>query len=223
MGWHTVCAVEVGDYPRRILLARQRDGILPHFPIWDDVRTFDGRPWRGRVDVISGGFPCTDISTAGHCVGIEGEFSGLWDEFSRVIREVRPPFVFVENSANLTVRGLDRVLGDLAAVGFDAEWGVFGAHDVGAPHYRKRIWVLAYSERSAVEDYARRGKSKRVGWQPQPSAWHESWESALRRLRGMDARLAHHVDRTDCIRNAQVPSVARLAFETLIDAAHERQ
>ena len=65
LGWRTVCAVEIDAYCRHVLLARQRDGILDRFPIWDDVCTFDGRPWRGSVDVISGGFPCQDISVAG--------------------------------------------------------------------------------------------------------------------------------------------------------------
>ena len=92
LGWRTVCAVEFAAYPRRVLLARQRDGMLPRFPIWDDVRTFDGKPWRGKVDVVSGGFPCTDISAAGKGAGIEGEHSGLWGEMARIIGEVRPRF-----------------------------------------------------------------------------------------------------------------------------------
>jgi DNA (cytosine-5)-methyltransferase 1 len=124
-------------------MARQNDGCLKAFPIWDDVRTFDGRPWRGIVDVVSGGFPCQDISAAGKGAGIEGERSGLWSEFARIIGEVQPRFVFVENSPMLTSRGLGTVLGDLAAMGFDAEWGVLGAHHSGAPHKRDRIWILA--------------------------------------------------------------------------------
>src|ERR1043166_7098544 len=82
-GWRTVCAVEIDDYCRRVLLQRQRDGMLDKFPIWDDVRTFDGRPWRGCVDIVTGGFPCQDISSAGKGAGIDGEKSGLWREFSR--------------------------------------------------------------------------------------------------------------------------------------------
>ena len=143
LGWETVCAVEFDPYARDVLMARQNDGCLEVFPIWDDVCTFDGRPWRGRVDVVSGGFPCQDISAAGKGAGIEGERSGLWSEFARIISEVRPRFVFVENSPMLTSRGLGTVLGDLAAMGFDAEWGVLGAHHAGAPHKRDRIWILA--------------------------------------------------------------------------------
>lgn len=143
LGWRTVCAVELDPYAASVLLARQNDGILPPFPVWDNVCTFDGRPWRGIVDVISGGFPCQDISAAGKGAGITGSRSGLWKEFARIIGEVRPLYVYVENSPILTSRGLDVVLGDLAALGLDAEWGVLSAADVGAPHRRDRVWIVA--------------------------------------------------------------------------------
>jgi DNA (cytosine-5)-methyltransferase 1 len=143
LGHRVICAVEIEEYARGVLVARQNDGTLEPFPVWDDVCTFDGLPWRGRVDVISGGFPCQDISVAGSGAGIDGEKSGLWSEFVRIIREVQPRFVFVENSPALTSRGLGRVLGDLAALGFDAEWAVLGARDAGAHHDRDRIWILA--------------------------------------------------------------------------------
>ena len=145
LGWRTQCAVEIDPYCRKVLLARQRDGLLPRFPIWDDVRTFDGRPWRGHIDIVTGGFPCQDISVAGKGVGITGERSGLWKEMARIIGEVRPKYAFVENSPMLAGRGLEVVLGDLAEMGYDAEWGVLGARDAGAPHKRERIWVLAYA------------------------------------------------------------------------------
>jgi DNA (cytosine-5)-methyltransferase 1 len=147
LGWKTVCAVEIEPYAASVLLARQNDGILPPFPIWDDVQTFDGKPWRGIVDVVSGGFPCQDISSAGKGAGITGERSGLWKEFARIIGEVRPQYAFVENSPMLTSRGLGTVLGDLAEMGYDAEWGIVGAHHAGAPHKRDRIWILAYTMR----------------------------------------------------------------------------
>jgi DNA (cytosine-5)-methyltransferase 1 len=143
LGHRTVCAVEYDAYARSVLLARQADGTFPPFPVWDDVRTFDGRPWRGIVDVVSGGFPCQDISAAGAGAGIDGERSGLWGQMARIIGEVQPRYVFVENSPMLTSRGLGRVLGDLAEMGFDAEWGVVSAADTGAPHLRERIWILA--------------------------------------------------------------------------------
>src|SRR4051812_43983099 len=129
LGHTCVCAVEIEPYCRAVLLQRQRDGILPRFPVWDDVRTFDGKPWRGRVDIVCGGFPCQDISAAGKGAGITGERSGLWGEMRRIVGEVGPRFVFVENSPVLTSRGLGTVLGDLAALGYDARWGVLSAAD----------------------------------------------------------------------------------------------
>lgn len=144
LGWRTVCAVEIDPYAAGVLAARQNDGCLPPFPIWDDIRTFEGGPWRGVVDVVSGGFPCQDISAAGKGAGIEGARSRLWWEMCRIIGEVGPRYVLVENSPMLVSRGLGRVLGDLAALGYDASWGVLGAHHAGAPHKRDRIWILGW-------------------------------------------------------------------------------
>jgi DNA (cytosine-5)-methyltransferase 1 len=146
LGWRTVCAVEWEPYPASVLLARQNDKILPPFPIWDDVQTFDGNPWRGIVDVISGGFPCQDISAAGKGAGITGSRSSMWKHMARIIGEVRPQYVYVENSPMLVTRGLNVVLADLASLGFDAKWGVVSAADVGANHKRERIWILANSK-----------------------------------------------------------------------------
>jgi len=163
LGWRTVCAVECEPYAASVLVARQNDGFLPPFPIWDDVCTFDGRPWRGVVDVVSGGFPCQDISAAGKGAGIDGERSGLWGQMARIIGEVRPQYVFVENSPLLVGRGLARVLADLAEMGFDARWGVVGACDVGAPHRRERIWIVANAKCNA--SYKRPGFSMQRGRQ----------------------------------------------------------
>ena len=143
LGWRTVCAVEWEPYAASVLAARQNDGLLPPFPIWDDVQSFDGRPWRGIVDVVSGGFPCQDISVAGRGAGIDGARSGMWGHMARIVGEVRPQYVFVENSPALLTRGLGRVLGDLAALGYDCRWTVLGAADVGAPHQRDRFWLRA--------------------------------------------------------------------------------
>lgn len=145
LGHTTVCAVEIVEANRRVLLQRQIDGMFPRFPIWDDVRTFDGNEWRGKVDIVSGGFPCQDISCAGKGTGIDGDKSGLWSEMARIIGEVRPRYAFIENSPMLVTRGLDRVLCDLAAMGFDAEWGVISAASLGAWHERERVWILAYT------------------------------------------------------------------------------
>lgn len=162
LGWRTVCAVEFDAYARSVLLARQRDGCLPRFPVWDDVRTFDGKPWRGRVDVVSGGFPCQDISAAGKGAGIDGERSGLWREMARIVGEVRPSYVWVENSPLLVSRGLAVVLGDLAQMGYDARWGVVGARHVGAPHKRDRCWVLAHAG-SDRGQWRRPGRNNEAG------------------------------------------------------------
>lgn len=145
LGWRTVCAVEIQPYPASVLAARQNEGILENFPIWDDVKTFNGKPWRGIVDLVSGGFPCQDISVAGKGAGIKGDRSGLWTDFARIIREVQPRYAFIENSPMLVTRGLNVVLQDLAKMGYGATWGIISAKDVGANHLRKRIWILAYS------------------------------------------------------------------------------
>jgi len=159
LGWRTVCAVEINTFCARRLMQRQNEGHLAPFPIWDDVCTFDGHPWRSVVDVVSGGFPCQDISAAGTGEGLDGARSGLWVEMARIISEIRPAFCFVENSPMLTIRGLGRVLGDLAALGYDAEWGVLGASDVGAPHLRERIWILAHSTTVRLQRIGDSGES----------------------------------------------------------------
>ena len=142
LGWSTRCAVELDPYARSILLARQRDGLLEPFPIWDDVKTFDGRPWRGSIEVVSGGFPCKDISAAGRGAGITGENSGLFFEMLRIIKEVRPRFILAENSPNLRTRGLVTVIKELDGLGYECRWGVLGAWHVGAPHKRNRMWIV---------------------------------------------------------------------------------
>jgi DNA (cytosine-5)-methyltransferase 1 len=162
LGWRTVCAVEWEPYAACVLAARQNDGLLPPFPIWSDVRTFDGRPWRGRVDVVSGGFPCQDISVAGKGAGIDGERSGMWGHMARIIGEVRPRFAFVENSPALLTRGLGRVLGDLAALGYDCRWTVLGAADVGAPHKRDRFWLVGADTLGSGQPWVGWGRQKRA-------------------------------------------------------------
>lgn len=155
-GYRTVAYCEQDPYAQGVLMSRIRDGGLEDAPIWDDVTTFDGRPWRGLVDVISGGFPCQDISIAGKREGItEGKRSGLWYQYDRIVREIRPRFVLVENvSGLLNDGGLGIVLGCLAEVGLDAEWAMFPAGAVGAPHLRERVFIVAYS-RSFTRTYPR--------------------------------------------------------------------
>jgi DNA (cytosine-5)-methyltransferase 1 len=137
----TVAFCEIDPYCRRVLAQG-----WPSVPIYEDVRTLSAERLRAdgiSVDVICGGFPCQDISTAGKGAGLGGVRSGLWSEYARIIGEVRPRYVIVENVAALLGRGLDRVLGDLATLGFDAEWHCIPASAVGARHRRDRIWIMA--------------------------------------------------------------------------------
>ena len=237
LGWRTVCAVEWEPYPASVLVARQNDGLLPPFPIWDDVRTFDGHPWRGIVDVVSGGFPCQDISAAGKGAGIEGERSGMWTEMARIVGEVRPRYVFVENSPMLTIRGLGTVLGDLAALGFDAEWGVLGAANVGAPHKRERIWIVAHAREDRrvcgwlVPSLNRKEREGRVQaiWGPhweRPEKFQEDGEIPSQwvsepEVYGMADGISSHVDELACTGNAQVPQCAAEAWRRLMKRAGE--
>ena len=160
LGWRTVCAVELDPYCRSVLLARQLEGHLDRFPIWDDVRTFDGRPWsRGgrKIDVITAGWPCQDVSCAGKGEGLDGKRSGLWVEVARILGEVRPRYFLGENSPMLLAnRGWRAVFGDLSALGYRYRWGVIGAHHAGAPHKRDRIWILAtHADRAGQQEQRR--------------------------------------------------------------------
>ena len=212
-------ACEVEQYPRDVLLQRQKDGCLPEFPIWDDIRTLDGKPWRGAVDILAGGFPCQDISAAGKGKGLAGERSGLWFEFERIIEEMRPKFVFIENSPMLRTRGLVVVLQGLARLGYDAKWCKLGAWHVGAPHKRDRMWILAYPMRE-------RGCSGHPSWEDAENAG-KLRGSQGRKPRGLEAwdtepdvgRVAHgvanRVDRSKAIGNGQVPQCAAMAWRLL--------
>src|SRR5690606_14094616 len=138
-GMRTVWQVEMDDYATKILERHWPDAIR-----FRDVREV-GAHNLPPVDLICGGFPCQDISYAGKGAGIKGERSGLWTEFARIVRELRPTYVLVENVAALLARGLDVVLGDLAACGYDAEWDCIPAAAVGAYHLRDRIFIVAYT------------------------------------------------------------------------------
>jgi len=144
LGHEPVCAVEQDAYCCAVLRERAAAGWFPGLHVHEgDIRMFDPSTWTRRVDCIHAGFPCQDISLAGTGAGIDGERSGLWSEVVRVADEIRPQELFLENSPAITSRGLGRVLGDLAELGFDAEWCVLSASAVGAPHFRARWWCLA--------------------------------------------------------------------------------
>lgn len=142
---------EQDRYAQALLLSRMADGEIARGPIWDDVRTLTaevlGWPWVD-IDIIYGGFPCQDISTAGAGAGLEGERSGLFFEIIRLVREVRPRFVFLENVPAVTVRGLDRILLEFNALGYDCRWTIISAAQFGAPHLRERWFLLASDSNS---------------------------------------------------------------------------
>ena len=152
-----VAYVEQDADCQRVLRARIADGLLDDAPIFDDVRTFE---WGARADLVFGGFPCQDVSNAGKRAGIDGERSGLWSEFARIVGMVRPRYVFVENVGAILVRGGVRVVGDLAALGYDSDWALVRAADVGAPQRRERFFLLGHSDE---RDSKRPGLDARTG------------------------------------------------------------
>jgi DNA (cytosine-5)-methyltransferase 1 len=158
-GFKTVAFCEIEPFPRKILAKH-----WPEVPCYHDVRelTADRLAADGiGVDVICGGFPCQDISVAGKGAGLAGNRSGLWSEFARLIGEIRPRYAIVENVSALLSRGLADVLGDLAALGYDAEWHCIPASAVGAPHRRDRIWIVAHARGEQHE-----GDSDAERWAP---------------------------------------------------------
>ena len=205
-GFETVAFCEVDPFCRRVLAKH-----WPEVPCYDDVRSLGA--WRLvadgiAVDVICGGFPCQDISTAGRGAGINGERSGLWAEYARLVGELRPRYVIVENVAALLGRGLDRVLGDLAALGYDAEWHCIPASAVGAPHQRDRIWIVAHADgqpwearcderRSAVSVRAHRGAA-RSGSDPVDVAHAESADDRLRHASQGERQISEPRERRRC-------------------------
>ena len=144
-GWRTVCAVEYDPYCREVLLRRQEEGHLKPFPIWDDVRTFDGTAWAGAVDIITAGFPCQPFSVAGRQAGADDP-RNMWLDTIRIIREVRPGWVLLENVPGLLATGyIYTIAGELSEAGYDFKWDVVSAAETGAPHKRDRWWCLAHA------------------------------------------------------------------------------
>jgi DNA (cytosine-5)-methyltransferase 1 len=142
-GFEVRWQVEIDAYCQRVLAKH-----WPHVKRYGDIRTVTDVE---RVDVLCGGFPCQDISNAGKQAGIEGARSGLWSEYVRLIRLVRPKYVIVENVAALLGRGMGRVLGDLFESGYDAEWDCLPAEAFGAPHERDRLYLVAYAHEGHAE------------------------------------------------------------------------
>jgi DNA (cytosine-5)-methyltransferase 1 len=150
-GMRTVAFCEIDPFCRRVLAKH-----WPDAPCYDDVRTLTGARLATdgiTIDAICGGFPCQDISAAGKREGIGGARSGLWKHYFRLIGEIRPKFVFVENVADLLVLGMGTVLGDLASIGYDAIWRSIQAAELGAPHSRDRIWIVSYPSSAGLEGW----------------------------------------------------------------------
>ena len=178
-----VCYVEREAYPASLLVQRMEDGILDHAPIWDDLTTFDGRRWRGQVDIISAGIPCQPFSAAGKRKGLEDE-RWIWDDVARIIREVGPRHVFLENVPGIVRRGLPSILGTLASLGYNAEWDLYRASDVGAPHKRERWFLLAYA--SGGKSWESETRNRREGSERGGTQSHKKLADSERELARFD-------------------------------------
>jgi len=203
LGWRTVCAVEWEPYPASVLCARQNDGLLPPFPIWDDVQTFDGKPWRGIVDVVSGGFPCQAYSKA---AAGKNTADDLWPEMRRIVADVPPRYVFAVNVSRVAI---DQAANDCESMGYKAKAISLSAKDMGADHIRERFWLLAYTDNNGKFSCEVNAKTR---WMPSMdnSIWQDYPES-LRMADGVAAR----VDRLKAIGNGQVPLCAATAWKVL--------
>lgn len=217
--------VEIDDYANRVL--------AKHWPTvrrWPDVRTWP-QPDTERVDVVCGGFPCQDISVAGTGAGIDGERSGLWGDFARIICRIRPRFVAIENSPALTVRGLVRVLGDLASAGYDAEWETLPACAFGAPHTRDRMFIMADSESSEWRPFGSKRCDLENGDDRLQARWTEGsgrngvrpetargeWDREPGVPRVVDG-VSNRLDRLRGLGNAVVPQVAEWIGRRIVEA-----
>lgn len=166
----TVCYVEREAFCCEVLATQMEAGRLDPAPVWTDLGTFDGVPWRGAVDLVTAGFPCQPFSAAGKRLGTRDD-RWLWPHIARILREVRPTLVFLENVPGLVRRGLAHVLATLAEEGFAAEWDLFSAGEVGAPYLRRRIFVLAaHPDRGRREVLGHR----RVRNGDRPARWRDA-------------------------------------------------
>jgi site-specific DNA-cytosine methylase len=179
-------------FAQAVLLSRMARQELPYAPIWDDIRTLRAEILP-TVDIIYGGFPCQDISTAGTGAGLDGSRSGLFFEVVRLARELRPRFLFLENVAAIAVRGLDRVLLELTALGYDCRWTIVSAAEVGAPHLRERWFLLAHANGGQyTRDRGAKGKERAtltgiaMGWSKFPTPNATDWKGPSTRSKGKE-------------------------------------
>lgn len=139
----TVCYVEREVFPLVHLVQAMEAGVMDEAPVWSDLRTFDGKPWRGKVDWIIGGIPCQPYSTAGKRRGVEDE-RNLWPDTARIIKEIQPRYVFLENVKGILRYYYDALGPELQEMGFRTKEGLFSAAEIGGPHRRKRLYILAH-------------------------------------------------------------------------------
>ena len=203
LGHQPVCAVEINEYCQQVLSARQKEGCLPWFPIFADVQQFDGRPWRGNVDVVSGGFPCQAYSKAAAGKNVADD---LWPEMRRIVADVAPRYVFAENVSD---KAIDAACDDLEEMGYETRAISLGASDLGADHVRKRHWLLAYADDKSK---LLRGFNAEMAFCKGLS--HSVWEAKPGEPR-MDDGMADRVERYFATGNGQVPIVAATAFQQL--------
>jgi len=206
LGFKTICAVELDWYCRCVLVQRQNERAIKPFPIWDDVRTFDGRPWRGRVDVITGGFPCQTFSNA---AAGKNNADDLWPEMFRIVADVAPSFVFAEN---VSKDAINKACDDLETLGYKTRAISLSAEDVGADHIRGRHWLLAYTDNKS--ELLRGINAKMAGM---PSMATSVWKSDARGAR-VPYGMAHRMERLKATGNGQVPAVAATAWRILTNA-----
>lgn len=217
-GFRTVAFCEINPFARKVL-AKHWPGV----PCYHDVRTLTGERLAAdgiAVDAICGGFPCQDISEAGFGAGLAGERSGLWSEIARLVRELRPRYVLVENVSALLSRGLGDVLGDLAALGYDAVWHCIQAADVGAEHIRDRVWIVGFLPNAASERLVQ-------CWGEQFSPHSQAqWQICQRFNQPEPVRVAHgvsrRVDRLKSLGNAVVPQIPELIGRAILAAVAHR-
>lgn len=196
---------EPDQFKRQVLAVR-----WPGVPIYPDARELG--PEVAAVDVLTAGFPCTDISVAGQRAGLSGPNSGLWSSVARAVRQLRPRFVLVENVPSLLVRGMGTVLGDLAASGYDAEWDCLPAAAFGAPHLRARVWLLAYP--LGLGDRLPEGRVY-AGWQ---GAVHDPWWDAEPPVRRVADGVPFGVDRRRALGDSVVTPIAEWIGRRILEA-----
>ena len=204
LGHNIVCAVERDEYCIEVLIQRQNERALSPFPIWDDICTFDGRPWRGTVDLVSGGFPCQAFSSAARGRNIAEK--DLWGEMCRVIQEVEPKIIFAEN---VSERAILQAQDDLLELGYNSKYIKLSAKDVGADHERDRYWLLAYTDY-----YGELCRTFNAEASVVQELRNSVWETYPGEFRVSDG-VAYRMDRLKAIGNGQVPRVAATAFTIL--------